>query len=173
MQTVEVRAATATDASAIQAIFAAGVATADWLPTQARTALDFAHSSANEVVHVAVAHNGEVLGFVSVQPCEAFVHHIYVHADAQRRGVGRLLLASLESWLRVPWRLKCVRANQRACAFYIALGWREVATGESEHGPYVVLEWLPMSQRPDSSVARTPKKRRLADATPAKYQRAQ
>ena len=141
MQTVEVRIASAADAHAIQSIFAAGVATADWLPAQARTALDFAQSSASEVVHVAVARNGDVLGFVSVQPNGAFVHHLYVRADSQRRGVGRLLLASLEPWLRFPWRLKCVCANQRAIAFYIALGWREVTTGESEHGPHVVLEW--------------------------------
>ncbi len=168
MQTVEVRIATAADAHAIQSIFAVGVATADWLPAQARTALDFAHSSASEVVHVAVARNGDVLGFVSVQPSGAFVHHLYVHVGSQRRGIGRQLLASLQSRPRTPWRLKCVRANQHAIAFYIALGWCEVATGESEHGPYVVLESPPMSQRDNSSIERAAKKRR-ANARPAKF----
>ncbi len=137
----EVRAATSADAHAVQDIFAWCIATADWLPEQVRAAVDFAHVSAGEVVHVAVAHNGAVLGFVSVFTPESFVHHLYVHPDAQGCGIGRLLLSSLEQWLCVPWRLKCVRANQRALDFYLGLGWREVACGESEDGPYAVLEW--------------------------------
>lgn len=137
----EVRAATSADDHELQDIYAICIASADWLPVQARAAKDFAHSSVGEVVHVATACNGEVLGFVSVQMTESFVHHLYVRPGARGRGVGRLLLSSLERCLSAPWRLKCVRANERAFTFYIGLGWREVASGEAEHGPYVVLEW--------------------------------
>ena len=137
----EVRAATTVDAHEVQNIFSMCIANADWLPEQARTSLDFAHSSVGEVVHVAASRDGEVLGFVSVQTTDSFVHHLYVRPGVRSRGVGRLLLSSLEPWLTTPWRLKCVRANRRALTFYIGLGWREVASGESADGPYAVLEW--------------------------------
>jgi L-amino acid N-acyltransferase YncA len=142
----EVRRAKAIDAQAVQNIYAHCISTADWLPEQARAAVDFAQSSIGELVHVATTPNGEVVGFISVQPSESFVHHLYVRYDARGKGVGRQLLLSLLSlqpWLAAPWRLKCVRANQRALAFYIRFGWYEVTTGESEHGPYAVLEWEP------------------------------
>ncbi len=109
----------------------------------ARAAVDLAQSSVGEIVHVATSPSGEVVGFISVQPSESFVHHLYVHHEARGKGVGRQLLLSLQPWLSTPWRLKCVRANRRALAFYIRFGWREVATGESEHGSYAVLESQP------------------------------
>jgi GNAT superfamily N-acetyltransferase len=133
----EVRPLRIIDAQAVQRIYAGCISTADWLPAQARAAVDFAQSSVGELVYVAAASNGEVVGFISVQPAESFVHHLYVHHEARGKGVGRELLLSLQPWLAAPWRLKCVRANQRA------LAWCEVAAGESEHGPYAVLEWQP------------------------------
>jgi GNAT superfamily N-acetyltransferase len=139
----EVRPAKAIDARALQSIYASCISKADWLPEHARAAVDFAQSSVGELVYVAAASNGEVAGFIFVQPSESFVHHLYVHHEARGKGVGRQLLLSLQLWLAAPWRLKCVRANQRALAFYISLGWCEVATGESEHGPYAVLVWQP------------------------------
>ena len=138
---IDVRPATSADTDAVQRIYAASVGTAEWLPEHAHLATDFGAVSVGEVVHVAATNSGEVLGFVSVQPDASFVHHLFVRADVQGQGIGRRLLASLEPWLPVPWRLKCVRANQPALAFYAELGWREVASGESEHGPYAVLEW--------------------------------
>jgi ribosomal protein S18 acetylase RimI-like enzyme len=139
----EVRPAKTADAQAVQNIYASCISTADWLPEQVRAAVDFAQSSVGELVNVATASNGEIVGFISVQPSESFVHHLYVHADYRGEGVGRQLLLSLQPSLSVPWRLKCIRANQRAFDFYIRFGWCEVASGESEHGHYAVLEWQP------------------------------
>lgn len=138
---IDVRQATPKDLRAVQRIYAESIDKAVWLPEHARLATDFGQASIGEVVLVAATNSGEVLGFVSIQPGASFVHHLFVRTDAQRHGIGGLLLASLEPWLATPWRLKCVRANQTALAFYCGLGWREVASGESEHGAYAVLEW--------------------------------
>jgi [ribosomal protein S5]-alanine N-acetyltransferase len=140
-----IRAATVADMFAVQNIFAACIGSAEWLPEPSRLQTDFARVSAGERQYVAAsdgkAGNGDVLGFVSVQPQESFVHHLYVHPDFCGQGVGRALLTSLESWLLTPWRLKCVRTNHRALAFYAARGWCEVGKGESADGTYAVLEW--------------------------------
>ena len=142
---IDVRPATAADAPAVQRIYAASIGKAEWLPEQARLVTDFGQASVGEVVHVAATNSGEVLGFVSVQPDASFVHHLFIKADSQRQGIGRLLLASLEPWLLAPWRLKCVRANGSALAFYAALGWCEVGSGESDQRAYAVLEWSGMT----------------------------
>ena len=109
----EVRPAKAIDARAVQSIYASCISTANWLPERARIEVDFAQASVGELVHVATAPSGEVVGFISVQPSESFVHHLYVHHEARGKGVGRQLLLSLQPWLSTPWRLKCVRANRQ------------------------------------------------------------
>jgi RimJ/RimL family protein N-acetyltransferase/GNAT superfamily N-acetyltransferase len=140
-----IRAAMAADMFAVRNIFAACISGAEWLPGPSRLQTDFARVSAGELQYVATvggkAGSGEALGFISVQPQESFVHHLYVHPDFCGQGVGRALLTSLESWLPTPWRLKCVRTNHRALDFYAARGWSEVGEGESADGAYAVLEW--------------------------------
>lgn len=134
-----IRPATPEDAAALQSLYAEAITTADWLPDSARQSPCFADVSVNEVIHVAVRDDGQLLGLVSVQVGDPFIHHLYVAPMAQRQGVGQQLLASLQPWLPKPWRLKCVSLNTRALAFYARAGWREVGAGESEHGAYVVL----------------------------------
>jgi len=136
----KVRAAIPSDSHAVQDIFKTSIENAEWLPELARVS-DFAKSSEGELVYVASSNDGEVVGFVSVQIDGSFVHHPYVHADFQNTGVGRSLLSSLQHWLPAPWRLKCIRKNQRALAFYLRNDWREVGSGESKDGTYAVLEW--------------------------------
>jgi RimJ/RimL family protein N-acetyltransferase len=140
-----IRAAVPADMPAVQKIFAACIGAADWLPESSRLQTDFARVSAGEIQYVATvgdeARSSDVLGFISVQPQESFVHHLYVRPDFFGQGIGGALLTSLESWLPTPWRLKCVRANYRALAFYLALGWHEIGEGESSDGAYAILEW--------------------------------
>jgi len=136
----KVRAATPSDSHALQEIFRTNIENAEWLPELARVS-DFAKSSEGELVFVASSSDEEVVGFVSVQADGSFIHHLYVHSDFQNKGIGRSLLSSLQQWLPVPWRLKCVRKNQSALSFYLRNDWREAGSGESKDGPYVVLEW--------------------------------
>lgn len=138
---VTVRQATATDLNAMQVIYSRSIAEADWLPPSAKLKPVFADVSVGERVHVAVASSGAVVGLVSVQEPESFIHHLYVHPDARRDSVGTALLASLTAWLPMPWRLKCVRQNLGALGFYLTRGWCEVGSGASDHGPYAVLSF--------------------------------
>ena len=139
------RAATAADVGALQAIYASCVQEANWLSAQDQANPDFAMASRGEVVFVATADDGEVLGLVSVWTMETFIHHLYVAPRHRRAGVGRALLASLSAWLSPPWQLKCVRANRAASDFYHALGWSEVRSTHADAALYAVLEWQPAS----------------------------
>lgn len=137
-----VRPATPADAGALQAIYAACIAGADWLPPAARRAPVFAEVSRGEAVFIAEDAAGTPLGLLSVQTAAPFIHHLFVLPQARGAGVGRRLLAALrDSGLPPPWRLKCVRLNLAALRFYARLGWREVGGGESAHGAYALLEF--------------------------------
>jgi GNAT superfamily N-acetyltransferase len=140
---IAVRPSTTDDAAAMQAIYSLCITSAIWLPESAKQSPVFEENSVGEIVHVAAKEDGQVIGFVSVQAGNSFVHHLYVHPDAHGNGVGQRLLSSLESWLPRPWQLKCVRRNIEAFGFYTRIGWYEVGAGESEHGPFAVLAYDP------------------------------
>ena len=92
------------------------------------------------MLFVAVGSDDEPRGFVSVWEQDAFIHHLYVRAGSRHMGIGKQLLDSLRPRLPRPWRLKCVRANDGALAFYLRNGWMEIAAEVGEDGPYAVLE---------------------------------
>jgi GNAT superfamily N-acetyltransferase len=152
---ITVRPAISDDCAAVQAIYELGVSGAAWLPESAKQNTIFADVAGGEVVYVAEV--GVVVGFVSVQPSDSFVHHLYVHPDARRKAVGQALLNSLRPWLPQPWRLKCVRENIGALKFYLRNGWTEVGLGESEQGSFVVLTF---HQSPNPSYMDSPSKAR-------------
>lgn len=102
---------------------------------------DFQKQTEGEVIMVAVDDDKKVLGFISVWEPDRFIHHLFVSSDYQRSEIGTLLLRSLKSWLPQPYRLKCLVANQRACAFYLKNGWREVDRGNTEDGDHLVFEF--------------------------------
>ena len=129
------------DAPALQTLYALCVDRAGWLPPEARLNPRFDLVSENELVHVAVASSGALLGLVSVYVSSAFVHHLYVHPAHHGQGLGRNLLASLRPVMRPPWQLKCLNTNHAALAFYKRQGWLPLSSGSGEHGPYVLLQW--------------------------------
>lgn len=128
------------DRPALETIYRECRSVATWLPSAVREKADFARDTEGEVLLVAVGSDGEPVAFVSVWEPGAFIHHIYVRNGWQQKGIGRQLLDALGPRLPRPWRLKCVRANDRALAFYLGQGWMEVSSGVSEDGAYAVLE---------------------------------
>lgn len=106
---------------------------------------DYTNSTHGETVFVA-EEKGRIVGFISVWDRDAhpFIHHLYVSADHQRKGIGTLLIKSLFAWFPRPYRLKCVVKNQNAIAFYLKNHFLEIEKGLGEDGEYILFE-LPAS----------------------------
>lgn len=126
------------DRPVLEAIYREGRAAAEWLPIAARGLAHFSQDTDGEAMLVAVAGDDDPVGFLSVWEPDRFIHHLYVSRAARRKGVGSALLGALV--LPKPWRLKCLRANGEAAAFYRARGWVEVSSGTGEDGDFAVLE---------------------------------
>ena len=150
------------DAPAVQRLYERAVGRAVWLPAGARADANFARASQGESVFVCHGPQGRLVGLLSVYVPESFIHHVYVDPEFERQGVGTALLSSLETWLPLPWRLKCVIANASARAFYAGHGWIEVGSGDSDQGPYVLLERR-SGPNPGASPAPWPAYRRVTE----------
>lgn len=118
-----------------------------WLDPDSLRPEDFAASVRGEEIWVAEAH-GEVVGFSSMYVAVSFVHNLFVRADWEGRGVGRLLMDHAVARLNWPVTLKCVTANAPARAFYDRLGFTEQRRGFSDNGVEYVLYMAPMPATP-------------------------
>ena len=141
--TINIRKALPSDAENLAAVFLDSRRRAFFWQDLARFQLeDFEKQTVGEVVFLAENKEGIVLGFISVWEHESppFIHHLFITPDHQRKGIGRLLIQSLFSWLPLPYRLKCMTKNKKALAFYRDIGWIEVDQGFGEGEAYFLLE---------------------------------
>ncbi|CAB3968422.1 GNAT family acetyltransferase [Burkholderia cenocepacia] len=111
-----------------------------WQPAGAFQLADFEAQTEGERLRVAEDDRGRLAGFVSVWEPDHFIHHLHVHRSHHRSGIGRALLRALPGWPATLYRLKCLRANVPALAFYAACGFVEIGAGSSEDGEYLLLE---------------------------------
>lgn len=135
-----VRYAAAHDLPALQELFlATRRQTYSWLATAAFGLTDLQQQSQGETMLVAQDEQGALAGFISVWGPDYFIHHLYVGAGHQRKGVGRALLAALPGWPAQRYTLKCLLRNQAAAAFYRANGFAETGKGVGDDGEYIVF----------------------------------
>jgi ribosomal protein S18 acetylase RimI-like enzyme len=137
---LRIRSFTESDRPLLEAIYRDSRIEATWLPPEIKSRSDFSRDTEGEAILVAVGHNDEPVGFISVWEPDRFIHHLYVRACSRRKGIGEALLDALRARVAKPWRLKCLRANSEAIAFYLAQGWNEISSGTSEDGPFALLE---------------------------------
>lgn len=109
-----------------------------WLDPVALPLDDFDRDTRDERIFVAEL-DGRPCGFVSIWEPDSFLHHLFVHPDVFRRGVGRALLDHCLPYLAGRATLKCLQANGNAVAFYRHLGWQIVGDGDSSDGPYYLM----------------------------------
>jgi GNAT superfamily N-acetyltransferase len=75
---------------------------------------------------------GDALGFAMADSAEGTLFALFVRPDAERRGVGRALLAAAEAWLFARgweeiWLLTGSDPSLRAHRVYLAAGWQVVS----------------------------------------------
>lgn len=147
---IRIRLAETTDLADLAEIFLTTRLQAfHWCDPSSFRLQDFAIQTEGEIIHVAEdPRSGKLLGFISVWSKEHFIHHLYVVPDRQRDGTGSALLHSLRSWLPVPYRLKCLRDNHAALAFYRKHGWIELNRGSDALGDYLLMEYDGGGPRP-------------------------
>lgn len=93
--------------------------------------------------------DGVIAGFYSLgarhDPKEAgYLWHLYVDPLCQRSGVGRALndaaLAEIASRGQGRAWLDVVAGNEKAIAFYVAMGWREYGREQADGLDFVLME---------------------------------
>ncbi|AOJ70124.1 MULTISPECIES: GNAT family N-acetyltransferase [Burkholderia] len=146
--TILVRAAAPADQPALRRLYLrARRGTFAWLPADGFALDDFDEHTRGESLLVAQAPREGIVGFISVWEPDCFLHHLYVAGSRLREGIGSALLRALPGWPATRYRLKCLRLNERALAFYRAHGFVEIDSGVSEDGDYLLLELRPTGGR--------------------------
>lgn len=85
-----------------------------------------------EVIYVAKLRN-QIVGFASVWVPDSFIHHLYVHPDFHRQGIGSELL-NFCGIGHGPLSVKCEISNLTAQHFYRNRGWVARGLGEGIDG---------------------------------------
>ncbi|WP_098497616.1 GNAT family N-acetyltransferase [Collimonas sp. PA-H2] len=138
---ITVRLAAADDQPALQELFLTSRRqTYTWLEIASFSLADLQQQTQGETILLAQDEQGALAGFISVWEADHFIHHLYVGAGQQRRGVGCALLAALPGWPGQRHVLKCLLRNHAAAAFYRASGFAETGRGIGEDGEYIVFE---------------------------------
>ena len=127
------------DRPALRQVYRASrLAAFPWLAPETLQLEDFDRDTLDERILVAEV-DGRPCGFVSIWEPDSFLHHLFVHPDVFRRGIGRALLQQCLPYLAGRATLKCLKANGNALAFYRHLGWQVEGEGDSSDGPYYLV----------------------------------
>lgn len=98
------------------------------------------------------ADNGDMLGFVTIDPANGYLDQIAVAPKAQGSSAAKVLLAEAQRLSPARVRLQVNAGNPRAIAFYEREGF--VKTGESVNPmsglPTISLEWRPAASASDA-----------------------
>lgn len=148
--TIHIREFEEADRDALRKLYVASRNAAfTWVPAELHKPSDFDEDTKGEKILVAVA-GAEAVGFASIWEPESFLHNLFVHPEAMRQGVGQALLSACGRYLKAPPRLKCLKANVNAMAFYQSNGWRILCEESGLDGPYFLM------QGPHAGGLRTP-----------------
>jgi GNAT superfamily N-acetyltransferase len=143
-----IRAARPADAVAVADVFIASFESLDFLPRlhshEEQRAWIRDVVLASQEVWVA-QEDGRVVGFAALSDDK--LEHLYVHPDAQGRGVGSALLATAKQRRPGGFAFWVFQENRRARRFYEARGCTALrltdGSGNEERTPDALYEWRP------------------------------
>ncbi|AWJ86855.1 GNAT family N-acetyltransferase (plasmid) [Azospirillum sp. TSH58] len=128
---INIRFATAADGPRCADIFLHGRRAAfSWQPEDRFGLDDYYDCVDGEEVLVAEA-GGGVVGFISVDVADRFIHNLFIAPLWRGRGIGSALLREALTLLRGSAELACASRNAAARAFYEHNGWTPVPAAES------------------------------------------
>jgi GNAT superfamily N-acetyltransferase len=110
-----------------------------WKPTKCHQPADFDAHTEDERILVATVDDA-VLGFASIWEPDSFLHNLFVHSSAKRKGIGQALLKSCAKYFNKPPMLKCLIENSNAVKFYKVQGWTVLREEIGADGPYFLME---------------------------------
>jgi GNAT superfamily N-acetyltransferase len=145
------RAATRDDASAIADVILAARRTMTYVPLDEEGARNFFTNIAPDRYRFQVAEvDSQVVGLAAIEDGDDFLHHLYIHPDHHRRGIGTTLLAWAISERPEGLQLWCFQENAIARRFYEGHGFVNVqetdGSGNMERTPDVRYERRPASE---------------------------
>ena len=111
-----------------------------WLDQSKFRLADFSFDTEDEKIWVACEEE-KPMGFISIWLPENFIHHLYVHPDHTNKGIGGALLQHCVEQVNQPMRLKCMKQNVEAMAFYKRKGWVIESDGHNELTDYYLMKW--------------------------------
>lgn len=146
---MRIRVAAPRDADAVAEVFIASFDTLTFLPkihTRQET-IDFIANTVLREQEVLVAEqDGRIKGFVATSHGDS-LEHLYVHPEAQGRGIGSALLERAKERMPGGFRLWVFQQNAQARRFYEHRGLRVVeltdGAGNEERTPDALYEWRP------------------------------
>ncbi|ARU94651.1 GNAT family N-acetyltransferase [Tatumella citrea] len=112
-----------------------------WLAGDGWKLEDFDPLILGEQVWVAMAEQQRA-GFAAWSPVNNFLHSLFVSPQHQGTGVGSALLQQIQQQFTATGSLKCMLENRTAHHFYLQHGWQDIARGEGEEGPYILMHYL-------------------------------
>ena len=132
------RRATAADGARCARIFLEARRKAfPWQPADRFGLEDYYDCVEDELVIVAEV-DGTVVGFVSIDEPERFIHTLFIDPLWQQRGIGTVLLREALAELRGTAQLACAARNAAARAFYEHNGWVPVRGANDHHEAHVL-----------------------------------
>ncbi|MDQ2104019.1 GNAT family N-acetyltransferase [Azospirillum isscasi] len=130
---ISIRFATADDGPRCADIFLHGRRNAfSWQPEDRFGLDDYYDCVDGEEVLVAEAGAGLVVGFLSVDVADRFIHNLFIDPLWRGRGIGSALLREALALLHGSAELACASRNAAARAFYEHNGWTPVPAADPE-----------------------------------------
>lgn len=139
------RVGDAGDDPACGSLVGAAAATSSYAPRAPHAAAllgDRSPLSQDDRSRIVAESGGELLGFVEFSEADGYVKYLFVHPEAQGRGIGAALLSAAEEVIAGPVTLKALSLNDKGLRWYMKRGYSVTAAEVEEDWQGRPAVWL-------------------------------